>query len=307
MWLQSTTEASSAISPAHSASPSPSPYLLALPGAGAAELHLEAVTRKLLSSGRPASGVLNAGGASDRELAGDSAMAPAALEHSQAKEAALDHSLLVEASLDAAQLGALRMLSAALLAPVKQLHTNGGRASAMHASASASRWPAVPARTHENDRHHLHHQRNHHHHLHCRHVLIYYPSIPSPAQVLSALQRAYDRSPRCAIGLILRPVVDQGRLQSVHPPLCLHCLEDAASAGVLEPLEMKLSLLHRLLRCVGQLLALDGVVSVRGASAMGTPMHGLCYRPAISQRRGTVEEESSEANESGEEEEDDGW
>ncbi len=160
--------------------------LLALPGAGAAEMQLEACVRRLIGAR------MQEGAAATSSPTG-LGQAPLA-EHS----------------------AALHILAAALVAPVRQLHTNAMHSRAL--SPHVARWPSV----------------------------------------LQSLRAVHDRSPQCALGLVMMPQAPK-TAGEVH----LLALADAAVAGVLEPLDVKLRLLDGVLGCLAQLLLVDGIVPVR--------------------------------------------
>ena len=106
---------------------------------------------------------------------------------------------------------------------VRQLHINAAHARAL--SAHASRWPSV----------------------------------------LQSLRAEHDRSSRCALGFVLELVSPQAPSAVGLPvgEVHLQSLSDAASAGILEPLDLKLQLVDGVLGCLAQLLLIDDVLPVR--------------------------------------------
>ena len=120
MWLDPEEEEEEEARSQHASSD----VLLSLPGAGAAELQMEACVRNLLQR--------------RREAARPSAEQPAARRDGSATQ--LDTVDWLGA-LSVEQVGALRMLSVALLALPRQLHCNAQRASALN--AFDDRWPVL--------------------------------------------------------------------------------------------------------------------------------------------------------------------
>ena len=120
MWLDPEEEEEEEARSQHASSD----VLLSLPGAGAAELQMEACVRNLLQR--------------RREAARPFAEQPAARRDGSATQ--LDTVDWLGA-LSVEQVGALRMLSVALLALPRQLHCNAQRASALN--AFDDRWPVL--------------------------------------------------------------------------------------------------------------------------------------------------------------------
>lgn len=190
----------------------PSRPLYASPGAGAAELQMDAAVRALLAS-------------TD------------------------DSRWLSGAPLSVAQRGALRVLSAALLAPPRQLHSNAKLLSAL--SANDGRWPLL----------------------------------------LQRLQTAHDESSRCALGLVLEPPSRRAATAGMPRRAGVLAPADAAAAGVLEPLDVKLRTLSSMLACLAQLLRLGGAVPIRSVKALPPRPGG--HRPSARTQDGSSSDETA--------------
>jgi len=114
--------------------------------------------------------------------------------------------------------------------------------------------------------------------------------------VLQSLRAAHDRSSRCALGLVLVPPQVPSAVGAVH----LQSLSDAASAGILEPLDLKLQLVDGVLGCLAQLLLIDDVLPVRrGRLQAAARRGGLLETMSASarQRRRSRDPESDSENE----------
>jgi hypothetical protein len=114
--------------------------------------------------------------------------------------------------------------------------------------------------------------------------------------VLQSLRAAHDRSSRCALGLVLVPPQAPSAVGEVH----LQSLSDAASAGILEPLDLKLQLVDGVLGCLAQLLLIDDVLPVRrGRLQAAARRGGLLETMSASarQRRRSRDPESESENE----------
>ena len=113
--------------------------------------------------------------------------------------------------------------------------------------------------------------------------------------VLQSLRAAHDRSSRCALGLVLVPPQAPSAVGEVH----LQSLSDAASAGILEPLDLKLQLVDGVLGCLAQLLLIDDVLPVRRGRLQAAARRGglLETMSASARRRRSRDPESESENE----------
>jgi hypothetical protein len=123
--------------------------------------------------------------------------------------------------------------------------------------------------------------------------------------VLQSLRAAHDRSSRCALGLVLVPPQAPSAVGEVH----LQSLSDAASAGILEPLDLKLQLVDGVLGCLAQLLLIDDVLPVRRGRLQAAARRGglleTMSASARRRRRSRDPESESENEEAGKVEDED--
>jgi len=89
----------------------------------------------------------------------------------------------------------------------------------------------------------------------------------------------------------------------------LQSLSDAASAGILEPLDLKLQLVDGVLGCLAQLLLIDDVLPVRRGRLQAAARHGglleTMSASARQRRRSRDPESDSENEEAGKVEDED--
>ena len=87
----------------------------------------------------------------------------------------------------------------------------------------------------------------------------------------------------------------------------LQSLSDAASAGILEPLDLKLQLVDGVLGCLAQLLLIDDVLPVRRGRLQAAARRGglLETMSASARRRSRLPESESDNEEAGKVEDED--
>lgn len=195
-------------------------------------------------------------------------------------------------------MGALRVLSAALLAIPRQLHANAGSCAASVASTPGGGAAGGDGRVVRDGRW---------------------------MRVLQVLQQAHDRSIGCRLGIVVQtappaPCGGAGTLSGTgtgtapcshshdrpgspfpsHPwPVQWQRVGDAADALVIHTYAAKLQAVHALLSCLGQLLRIDGIVPavrVRRGSRRGAGA-GRTASAARRRRVGSAFESSSESSE----------
>ena len=116
--------------------------------------------------------------------------------------------------------------------------------------------------------------------------------------VLQSLRAEHDRSSRCALGLVLELVSPQAPSAVPVGEVHLQSLSDAASAGILEPLDLQLQLVDGVLGCLAQLLHIDDVLPVRrGRLQAAARRGGLLETMSASARRRSRDPESESENE----------